>query len=162
MATRAKARATASGRSDEPRIAYDRDYYGWAVQQADALRSGRLEGLDLDNLAEEIEDLGREQFDKLESALRLILLHMSKWDRQPERRSRSWVLTILRERDRYGRILGDNPGLKPRQNDALQRAYRTARFDAAAETGLPLKVFPEDCPYALDEILNRPVEWPEG
>lgn len=162
MATRAKARATAAGRGDEPRIAYDRDYYGWAVQQADALRSGRLEGLDLDNLAEEIEDLGREQFNKLESALRIILLHMLKWDHQQERRSRSWATSIRTQRSAAKYVLVDNPGLKSRKDEALGRAYERARIEAADEMACREQSLPADCPYTFDEVLTRSFEWPDA
>lgn len=140
---------------------YDGDFYSWALEQTTALREGRFAELDLENLAEEIEDLGREQFSKLESALRLILLHLSKWDRQPERRTRSWALTIERERNRYERLLQGNPGLKPRRIEALASAYEDARLEAMDETGLPRTAFPEKCPYTLEEVLARPIAWPE-
>ena len=151
--------AATRAKESRGRASYERDYYSWTIQQAAALREGQIAALDLENLAEEIEDLGKEQFSKLESALRLILLHLSKWDRQPKRRTRSWVLTI--ERERYATVLGDNPGLKPRRVEALGRAYRLARIEAMDETGLPRTAFPEDCPYSLDEVLTRPIEWPE-
>lgn len=141
--------------------AYDRDFYGWTLDQAGALRAGRMQDLDLDHLAEEIEDLGKEQFNKLESALRVVLMHLLKWDLQPERRSRSWAISVDRHRLDYADVLGDNPGLKPRRREALERAYRKARLEAADETGLALSAFPSICPYSLDEILTRPIEWPE-
>src|SRR4051812_38578049 len=77
---------------------YDRDLYGWAVEQAALLRAGRLAEADVRNIAEEIDDVGNEQYDKLESALRIILIHLLKWDHQRERRSRSWQLSIAVQR----------------------------------------------------------------
>ena len=75
---------------DEPvRAEYERDFYSWLMEQARHLREGRYEALDRDNLAEEIEALGREQFNKLVSALRVLMLHMLKWDHQTALRSRS-------------------------------------------------------------------------
>ena len=142
-------------------VGYDEDFYTWTQQQATALRAGRLAELDIEHLAEEIESLGKEQFSKLESSLRLILLHMSKWDRQPQLRSRSWALTIERERRRYEVVLRNNPGLKPRREEALREAYEDARLGAIDETGLPRAAFPKDNPYELDEALTRPIEWPE-
>src|SRR3954463_1621731 len=97
----------------EPRARYDRDLYSWAVEQAALLRSGRVEEVDALNIAEEIDDVGNEQYDRLESALRLILLHLLKWDHQPERRSRSWRLSILVQRKHVDKGLRKNPGLKP-------------------------------------------------
>ncbi len=80
---------------DEPVGAqYERDFYSWLMEQARLVREGRCDALDRENLAEEIESLGREQFNKLESALRVLLTHILKWDHQPARRSRSWALSI--------------------------------------------------------------------
>jgi hypothetical protein len=110
---------------------------------------------DSDNVAEEIESLGREQFNKLESALRVLLAHMLKWDHQPDRRGRSWMLTIAAQRLELEDVLSDNPGLKPRTMEAVARAYRKARVEAARETELDLRTFPAQCPYAWEEIRTR-------
>src|ERR671936_1450259 len=80
------------------RAEYERDFYSWLMEQARLLREGRWDELDRDNLAEEIESLGREQFNKLESALRVLLMHMLKWDHQPEKRGKSWVISIKDQR----------------------------------------------------------------
>src|SRR5437762_1300284 len=93
-----------------PAAAYERDFYSWLMQQARHVRDGRWDALDRDNLAEEIESLGREQFNKLESALRVLMTHMLKWDYQPDRRSRSWWASISEQRLKLGDVLGDNPG----------------------------------------------------
>jgi hypothetical protein len=92
---------------------YDRDLYTWCMDQAALLRAGRLDSVDLANVAEEIESLGKEQENALESNLRVLLLHLLKWRYQPGRRTRSWNGTIVRERGNYERRLGKNPGLKP-------------------------------------------------
>jgi Domain of unknown function DUF29 len=141
---------------DEPvRADYERDFYSWLMEQARHLRESRLEALDRDNLAEEIESLGREQFNKLVSALRVLMAHMLKWDHQPARRSRSWVLSIKQQRFEVNNVLDDNPGLKPRVAEAIARAYRGARIDAAKETGLDEMEFPANCPYSFDDIMSR-------
>jgi hypothetical protein len=139
---------------------YRRDLYTWASKQAEALRAGELDRLDLTNLAEEIEDLGSEQLHKLTSAYRIILLHMLKWDHQPERRSRSWVTSIRSQRVEASDVLEDNQGLKSRRGDALARAYRRARIEAGGETGLGEGAFPGECPYSLEEIMTREFVWP--
>src|SRR5437763_160166 len=84
---------------------YERDFYSWLMEQARHVRDGRWDALDRENLAEEIESLGREQFNKLESALRVLMMHMLKWDYQPERRGRSWWATINEQRLRLANIL---------------------------------------------------------
>jgi hypothetical protein len=138
-----------------PATDYEHDFYGWLVEQARHVRDGRWNAIDRDNLAEEIESLGREQFNKLESALRVLMLHMLKWDQQPEKRSRSWALTVRTQRLEVEDVLSDNPSLKPRIAEAIARGYRKARVEAAKETGLDEHVFPASCPYDWDEIIKR-------
>ena len=135
--------------------AYADDFYTWTREQSERLRSGDLSGLDRENLAEEIESLGKSQYDSLVSLWRVVLLHMLKFDYQPERRSRSWTVSIRTHRNRAADVLEDNPGLKSRLAQALMRAYRDAREEASAETGLPLKRFPKECPYTREELLTR-------
>jgi hypothetical protein len=137
------------------RAEYARDFYSWLMEQARFVREGRFDALDRDNLAEEIESLGREQFNKLVSALRVLMLPMLKWDHQPERRSRSWALSIEAQRDDLADVLDDNPGLKPRIPEAIERAYRKARIEAAQETGLDKDVFPATCSYSFEDITSR-------
>lgn len=139
-----------------PGTAYEDDFYTWTQEQGARLRAGDLAGLDLANLAEEIESLGRSEFNSLVGAWRVILLHMLKFDHQPQKRTRSWALSIATQRVEAADVLKDNPGLKHRLQEALERAYRSARLGASEETRLPLKRFPETCPYSLEDIRTRP------
>src|ERR1700758_131667 len=85
--------------ADRPPAAdYWSDFYSWLMEQAAHIRAGRWEAVDRENLAEEIESLGREQFNKLESALRVLMMPMLKWDYQPQRRGRSWMPSIEGQR----------------------------------------------------------------
>src|SRR5215217_4199153 len=143
-----------------PSELYRHDLYTWAIEQAAALRAGELESLDLTNLAEEIEDLGSEQLHKLTSAYRIILVHMLKWDYQPERRSRSWATSISSQRVAASDVLEDSKGLKSRRDIALARAYRRARIEAGGQTGLGEGAFPAECPYSLQEVMTREFAWP--
>ena len=120
---------------------YEADLYGWAMRQAALLREGRLSEVEADHLAEQIEELGMSEYDKLESVLRVMLLHMLKWDLQPERQSRNWSLTIQEQRRRLERHLAKNPSLKSRRDEAIEAAYGDARLGAARETDLPLPPF---------------------
>jgi hypothetical protein len=140
------------------RAEYERDFYSWLMEQARLLREGRFDALDRENLGEEIESLGREQFNKLESALRVLLMHILKWDHQPRRRSRSWVLSIEAQRIEVENVLSDNPGLKPRLPEAIGRGYRSARVEAARETGLDKSTFPQTCAYSFEELMSREFE----
>ena len=136
---------------------YEQDFYSWAFRQAALLRAGRFAELDIANIVEELETLGRAEFNSLVSALRVLMLHLLKWDHQPEKRSRSWVVSIVVQRGELSEVLADNPGLKPRLGEALERAYGRARREAAAETGLDVKVFPQACPYDLAALTSREI-----
>jgi hypothetical protein len=136
------------------------DLYSWALRQAELLRAGRLSEIDSAGIAEEIDDVGDEQYDKLESALRVLMLHLLKWDNQPTMRSRSWTMTVREQRRRALRQLRKNPGLKSRLDEALAEGYEDARDEASSETGLPLRALPATRPFDYAEIMERPIVWP--
>jgi hypothetical protein len=134
---------------------YERDRYAWSRQQVRLLCGGRLAAIDRENIAEEILKVGRTEYEKLESALRILLLHMLKWDCQPERRSRSWEDSIAIQRRHALRQLEENPSLKSRRDEAVQQAYHDARELASSETNIDLEMFPEPCPCDWDAITMR-------
>ena len=144
----------------ESLVAKERDLYTWARQTATLLREGRVGDLDLAAVAEEIDDVGEEQYLRLESASRVLMHHLLKWDHQPAARSRSWAITVREQRRRVERQLRKNPGLKGRLPEALADAWEDARDEAARETGLPTRTFPAESPYAFAEIMERPIVWP--
>ena len=121
---------------------HEADRYGWAMRQAALLREGRLSEVEADHLAEQIEELGMSEQDKQESVLRVLILHMLKWDLQPERRSRSWSLTIQEQRRRIERQVAKNSSLESRRDEAIEAAYGNAPLGAARETDLSLATFP--------------------
>jgi hypothetical protein len=136
---------------------YQRDLYAWVQEQVRLLKAGHLDEIDAENLAEEILDVGSNEYDKLESALRVLLARMLKWDHQPEKRTRSWENTIAIQRRHALRQLKKNPSLKSRLGEAVAEAFEDARRLASSETDMDLDTFPEECPYDWDTILNRPV-----
>ena len=79
------------------------DFRAWTRQQADLIRSGRFAELDAVNLIDEIEDMGGSRERELESRLGVLLAHLLKWRYQPDRRGRSWRLTIAEQRRRIAR-----------------------------------------------------------
>jgi hypothetical protein len=113
---------------------YAEDFYGWCLEQAAHLRQARLEALDLESLAEEIESLGNEQPRALRSSYRILLIHLLKWRYQPERRTRGWAGSIVRERGNAADRLEGNRGLLPQRHRLFEEAYARARREAAAET----------------------------
>ncbi len=152
-ATRTRKRAPATSAAPAP--GYDTDYYGWVREQVALLQAGALDRIDAANIAEELSDMAKAEFRAWRSALRIVLVHMLKWDHQPSLRSRSWVVSIRSHRRMFKNILDENPSLKPRRAEALRMAYADAVDDAVLETGLPTRTFPADCPYTMDDVLGR-------
>jgi hypothetical protein len=137
------------------RTRYEDDLYTWVSEQVDLLRAGRLDQIDAENVAEELSDVGAEQYDKLESALEVLLMHMLKWDHQAERRNRSWRLTIQEQRLRAAKQLRKNPGLKSRLAEAVEDGFRLGRVRAAREMKVEVEALPASCPYDWDAIMHR-------
>ncbi|MDN2581768.1 DUF29 domain-containing protein [Aquibium sp. ELW1220] len=134
--------------------AYDEDFALWSAEQAALLRAGHQDGLDRENLAEEIESLGRSERKEIRKRLRVLLAHLLKWQRQPAKRKGGWASTILTQRRELHRTLAENPSLRSHPSDVLDEAYEIARLKAADETGLPMATFPAVCPFTIDEILD--------
>ena len=149
---------TPSARPPPPAPLYERDLYAWSEEQARLLRAGRLSEIDAENIAEEILDVGRNEYDKLESALRVLLTHMLKWEYQPEKRTRSWENTIAIQRRHAMKQLRRNPSLKSQIEEAVSEAYHDARRLASSETDMDLDRFPEECPFRWDALMDRSFE----
>lgn len=133
----------------------DSDFAAWIYHQAGALKSGHFEELDIGHLADEVESLAKRDFRKLQSAIRIILLHMLKWDKQPGERGNSWRRSINAARKRVYGELASSPSFRPRIPEAIGFAYPQAREDASDETGVFLELFPAECPYDWDAIMTR-------
>ncbi|QAX80328.1 DUF29 domain-containing protein [Yersinia hibernica] len=133
---------------------YDSDFYGWTQEQADLLRSGSLSELDTQNLLEEIESMGRSERRELESRLEVLLAHLLKWKYQEGRRSRSWMLTIIGQRQKVSRCLKESPSLKHKLNESLEGAYSDAIIAAERETQISRNVFPDTCPWTFEQIMD--------
>ncbi len=133
---------------------YEQDFYEWTQKQAQLLREQKWHHLDLNNLIEEIESLGRQARQQLRNRLSILIAHLLKWEYQPTKRSRSWLATIRVQRRDILRLLKDNPSLKPYFPEILPETYENGRDLAAAETNLPFNRFPENCPYLMDDILS--------
>ncbi|BAZ53328.1 hypothetical protein NIES4103_60020 [Nostoc sp. NIES-4103] len=133
---------------------YETDFYAWTQQQANLLRDQQWHQLDLSNLIEEIESLGRQERHELRNRLSILIGHLLKWEYQSKRRSRSWLNTIRIQRLDTSELLEENPSLKPYLQEVLPKAYVKGIALAAGETNLPVKTFPQNCPYLLEEILS--------
>jgi hypothetical protein len=139
---------------------YDSDFYLWSEGQAALIRAGKFDQLDIENVAEEIESLGRSDKRALGSQLRRLLMRLLKWEHQASRRSQSWRNSINSARDELRVIVQDSPSLKTVLEASLLSEYRTARKRAAEETKQSGKNFPADCPYSFVQILEEDF-WPD-
>lgn len=139
---------------------YEADYYAWLVHNAGLIRAGRVSEADLENIAEELEDMGRSEKRALGSHFVVLLQHLLKWQLQPKRRSKSWRLTIDNARDTIAELLGESPSLRRRVPEFIAGKFPLARRNAITETGLPESGVPETCPYTPEQVLD-PTCWPE-
>ncbi len=134
---------------------YEADFYAWTQEQAMLLRNQQWGRIDLPNLIEEIESLGKQQRQELRNRLSVLIGHLLKWQYQPQRRSRSWLATLRIQRLDTAELLEDNPSLKPYVEEALHKAYLKGVELAVVETDLPNCTFPADCPYSVAEIMDN-------
>jgi hypothetical protein len=134
---------------------YEHDVIAWAEEQAALLRTGRFEQLDIEHLADEIEDVGKSEQRELASRMSLLLAHLLQWQYQPERRGASWRTTIRVQRSALAAHLASVPSLKRMLADAgwWTRIWGDAVTKAIDETGLDC--FPEDCPWQIENILAQ-------
>lgn len=133
---------------------YDTDFNLWVEETAKLLKEGKWEYLDLENLIEEIEAIGRSDKKALKSNLEKLLLHLLKWKYQPSKRSHSWQYSITEQCLRLLDVFEDSPSLKVYFEEVFDQCYQNACLLAARETGLDKKTFPDVCPFAKTDIIN--------
>ncbi|MGF1973985.1 MAG: DUF29 domain-containing protein [Nostoc sp. CmiSLP01] len=133
---------------------YETDFYAWTQEQATLLRNEQWSQIDVQNLIEEIQSLGKQQRQELRNRLSVLIGHLLKWEYQPRGRSRSWLATLRIQRLDIAELLEDNPSLKPYLEEALGKAYLKALELAVGETDLPKRTFPVECPYKFSEIVD--------
>ncbi len=146
--------STPPGQAETVGNLYTEDFYAWTQAQAKLLRHQAWSQLDLPNLIEEIESLGKQQRQELRNRLSILIGHLLKWHYQPQNRSRSWLATLRIQRLDIADLLDDNPSLKPYLAEALGKAYLKGIELASGETNLPSSTFPSQCPYSLAEMLD--------
>ena len=133
---------------------YETDFHAWTIEQAQFLREGSWNNLDVTNLIEEIESLGKQERQKLRNRLAILLAHLLKWEFQPSHRSNSWLGTINEQRRRIIELIEENPSLKPYLLEAQEKAYLDGLDLAVQESSISYKVFPSECPYQLNQALD--------
>ncbi|MEY2831696.1 MAG: hypothetical protein RLZZ574_954 [Cyanobacteriota bacterium] len=134
---------------------YLTDFNSWISQTAQLLREHRWHEIDLPNLIEEVEDLGKSERRGITSQLIRLLLHLLKWQYQPQRRSDSWLDSITDARTQIELAIEDSPSLRSYPLEQLEESYHRARRQAARQTNMEISVFPETCPYSLELVLTE-------
>ena len=134
---------------------YEKDFYAWAIHNAKLLREGNLSKVDIENVAEEIESMGKRERRELINRFAILIAHLLKWEYQPARRSKSWECTIKEQRFELIDLLEESPSLKHEIGEQLSHAYKRALLISGKDTGFDLKTFPKSCPFSLKQILNQ-------
>ncbi|QSJ16485.1 DUF29 domain-containing protein [Nostoc sp. UHCC 0702] len=134
---------------------YDQDFYLWTQTIAQQLKEHKFNEIDLPNLIEEVESMGRSEKRELKSRLIVLLMHLIKWQYQPEKRSESWRSSITEQRICIEALLEDSPSLQPLISEVFADCYQKARLKASDETGIKLNFFPNECPFTLEETFNN-------
>jgi hypothetical protein len=136
----------------------EEDFHGWLLDQAAALRARDYEALDYEHLAEELESMGSQERRTLGSNLKNLLLHLLKFEYQPEevQRFHSWRTSVNEAREQIADILEDSPGIfQGKRDEVLAKWYERARRKAADESGLPLSTFPKECPWTYEQAMDE-------
>ncbi|WP_462320884.1 DUF29 domain-containing protein [Halochromatium sp.] len=136
--------------------AYEADFHAWTLRNAELLRQGRLTELDIEHLADELESMGASERCELLNRLQVLLIHLLKHQFQPERLGKGWLLTINHQRTAVERLLEQSPSLtRLLSTEQLAKVYDKAMRDAMIETDIDRHLFPVDCPYRLERILDE-------
>ncbi|MEA5616399.1 DUF29 domain-containing protein [Cronbergia sp. UHCC 0137] len=134
---------------------YDQDFYLWTQTIVEQLKNNSFNQIDVPNLIEEIESMGRGEKRELKNRLIVLLMHILKWQYQPEKRSQSWRSTITEQRICIDTLLEDSPSLQPLLQEIFVDCYQKARLKAAEETEIKINLFPQECPFSLEETLKH-------
>jgi hypothetical protein len=136
---------------------YEQDFYLWIQTTSQLLREGKLDQLDIENLIEEIDSMGRSEKKELRNRLIVLIEHLLKlqyWIEEKDFGARGWRGTVVEQRREIGYILADSPSLKSVFNDIFLDCYIDARNDTIRKYQLPSESFPEDPPFSLIQILD--------
>jgi hypothetical protein len=139
----------------QPLAAYDEDFALWSAEQAALLRAGKLDRIDLENIAEEIDSLGRSDGYQIDSRMEVLLQHLLKWHFQPDHRTNSWRASIYEQRYRIARVIKRSPSLRDYPAESLQGSFVIGKGAAIDKTHLPENIFPNQCPYSMEQVLDQ-------
>ena len=136
---------------------YEQDFYLWIQKTVELLQQGKLEQLDIENLIEEIDSMGKSQRKELKTRLTVLIEHLLKlqyWTTEKEYNARGWLNTIVEQRRQITYVLADSPSLKSVLKDIFLDCYQDARSDTLRKYQLPETLFPKESPFSLLEVLD--------
>jgi hypothetical protein len=139
------------------RLLYDRDYFLWLTATAEQLKQGRFSELDLENLVEEIDSMGKSQKNALESLVIVTIEHLLKlvyWETERARNANHWSREIAAFREQIHRLLSDSPSLQPYTIEIFEDAYRKARRLAALDMGVNPRSLSQTPVFTLEQTLD--------
>jgi hypothetical protein len=133
---------------------YETDALIWTETQVALLRARKFDQLDLENIIAELEYQVQKDKRSVASHLRGLIMHLLKYQFQPQRRTQSWTSTIIEHRHKILDALEDMPSFRPQIDEYVARNYPKALKAAILETRLPPATFPQENPYTTDQILD--------
>lgn len=133
---------------------YEEDFYAWTQEQAHLIKQKVFDKLDIRHLFEEVEDMGNRHADEIESRLAVLLMHLLKWKYQPNLQSKSWQYIIREQRRSIAKRLKKMPSLQLKMLELFTEAYEDAVFEAEKETGLNESMFPQNCEWTMEQVLD--------
>jgi hypothetical protein len=136
-------------------LEYEQDFYGWIHHHIALLKQGKWADIDVVRLIDELESMAKRDKRELTSRLMILIAHLLKWQFQPAMRSGSWRGSIREQRIQILEQLEESPSLRNNLAESVVKSYPKAVALAADETGLPKKTFPQNCPYAIEQLLNE-------
>ena len=137
-------------------IRYEDDVAAWAERQVALLRARRWDLLDVERIAEEIEDMNISHRHQLAHRMTRLLGHLLKWRYQPNRRGASWECTIRNQRDQIAKLLHRMPSLRRSlsSDEWLAEVWEDALAIAVHEAHLVLADLPVEMPWSIKQILS--------
>jgi hypothetical protein len=133
---------------------YEKDFYAWALHNAELIRQGKFGEVDIKHVAGEIESMGKSERRKLINRLAVLIAHLLKWQFQLIRRSKSWMITIKNQRFEINDLLKESPSLRHEFQQRLSHAYEKAILIASEQTAIEEQGFPKHCPFSFAQCLN--------
>ena len=141
---------------------YEHDFNAWIHNQISLLKAGKTNEIDIEHLIEELEDMGKSNLRELESRFIILIAHLLKWQFQlatletqwQDFEGKSWRKTIIEQRAQLLYLLKKVPSLQQKLQNAVTEAYLEAVMLAVKESKLSQSIFPIDCPYTIEQLLD--------